>query len=104
MTNCLVPKGDFPIKITWILNGKSVIDLVGVSVLNTNRRSSQLSIDSVQAHHAGEYVCNATNPAGGTSYAATLNVNSTFTFFWPYVFRYVFSKSTSFLEFRNKSQ
>lgn len=80
MTNCLVPKGDFPIKIKWLLNKKPVIDIIGISILNTNRRSSQLSIDSVQAHHAGEYVCEATNSAGSTSYAAILNVNSMFIF------------------------
>lgn len=76
LVNCLVKKGDFPINITWTLNGIDVQDVVGVSSLNTNKRSNQLSIDSVQAHHAGEYICRATNPAGFTSYAAMLNVNS----------------------------
>lgn len=76
LVNCLVKKGDFPINITWTLNGIDVRDVVGVSVLNTNKRSSQLSIDSVQSHHAGEYVCTARNPAGFTSYVAVLNVNS----------------------------
>lgn len=80
MTYCLVPKGDVPIKITWFLNEIPVLNVVGVSVLN-GRRSSQLSIDSVQAHHAGEYICEAINSAGVTSYAATLNVNSTCVFF-----------------------
>lgn len=77
MTYCLVPKGDVPIKITWFLNGIPVVNIVGVSILNA-RRSSQLSIDSVQAHHAGEYTCKATNPAGAATNAAILNVNSMF--------------------------
>lgn len=75
MTNCLVNKGDFPIEITWTLNGKSIENLMGLTIINANRRSSQLNIESVQAQHAGEYVCLAKNSAGTTHHSAYLHVN-----------------------------
>lgn len=74
---CTVSKGDFPIEIGWLLNNRPVTDLDGISVMRTNKRISQLSIDSVQAHHCGDYVCIAKNKAGSTSYTATLHVNGT---------------------------
>lgn len=76
MTNCLVMKGDLPIKFLWNLNGKPVEEVHGVSVTNL-KRSSQLSIESVSSEHAGEYTCIANNSAGYSSYTAVLNVNGT---------------------------
>nr|XP_015838893.1 PREDICTED: Down syndrome cell adhesion molecule isoform X21 [Tribolium castaneum] len=72
---CTVSKGDFPIEITWRLNNRSIEAYQGISVLRTNKRISQLSIDSVQAEHAGEYTCLAKNPAGITHQSAILHVN-----------------------------
>lgn len=75
LVSCVVNKGDFPINITWTLNSKAINTFEGVSVLNTNKRISQLSIDSVQAVNAGEYVCTARNNAGYVSHSAYLRVN-----------------------------
>ena len=36
---------------------------------------SLLSIDSVAAHHAGQYICIATNKAGSSKRSAILTVN-----------------------------
>lgn len=72
---CTVSKGDIPIKIFWILNGKDVNSYEGISVIRTNKRISQLSIDSASAEHSGEYVCVAENSAGKTSHSAALHVN-----------------------------
>jgi hypothetical protein len=78
---CMVNKGDFPLKIKWTLNGHSLDQVDGITALQTNKRLSQLNIDSVQAHHSGKYVCSAKNPAGTVSYSAYLHVNGTYTLF-----------------------
>lgn len=72
---CTVTKGDFSIEINWTLEGRNVEEIPGISVMRTNKRISQLSIDSVQAQHAGEYVCAARNPAGTVSLSTVLHVN-----------------------------
>lgn len=72
---CTVSKGDFPIQIVWMLNGRLITDYSGISVARTNKRISQLSIDSVQAEHSGDYVCIASNAAGNASHSTTLKVN-----------------------------
>ncbi|XP_044270333.1 Down syndrome cell adhesion molecule-like protein Dscam2 isoform X47 [Tribolium madens] len=72
---CTVNKGDFPITISWSLNNRSVETIQGITVMRTNKRISQLSIDSVQAEHAGEYTCIAKNSAGITHQSAVLHVN-----------------------------
>lgn len=79
---CTVSKGDFPIDITWMLNGRAITDYAGISVARTNKRISQLSIDSVQAEHAGEYVCTARNAVGFTNHSTNLHVNGTHEKLW----------------------
>lgn len=73
-TNCAVTKGDFPIKITWLFNGKPIESVHGVTTSHVNKRISTLSIESVAAEHAGVYTCRARNKAGSAEYSATLNV------------------------------
>lgn len=83
---CTVHKGDLPIQISWFLNNQSAETLQGISIMRTNKRISQLSIDSVQAEHSGEFTCQARNKAGITKYSANLHVNGTlldlFVFYW----------------------
>jgi hypothetical protein len=75
---CTVSKGDFPIAIVWTLSNRSIESFQGISVMRTNKRISQLSIDSVQAEHAGEYTCSAKNSAGTAHHSAILHVNGIF--------------------------
>lgn len=75
--NCAVTKGDFPIEIVWLFNGKPIDSSHSLTVGYMNKRISTISIESVSAEHAGEYTCIAKNPAGTVSYSATLNVNGT---------------------------
>lgn len=75
---CTIAKGDFPLEIHWTLEGHNVEKVPGISVMRTNKRISQLSIDSVQAEHAGEYVCFAKNPVGIVSLSTVLHVNGIF--------------------------
>lgn len=72
---CMVSKGDFPLQITWTHNSLPIASSDGVAVAKTSKRVSQLTIDSVQAIHAGDYTCTARNKAGEASYTAVLNVN-----------------------------
>lgn len=72
---CTVHKGDFPIGIKWTLNKQPVKEIDGINVMLTNKRISQLSIETVSAEHAGEYECVAKNAAGISSHKANLSVN-----------------------------
>lgn len=74
---CTVNKGDFPLNITWVLNEKPVTNINGINVLKTNKRISQLSIESISAEHVGEYICIASNIAGTITHSAYLHVNGT---------------------------
>lgn len=46
-----------------------------IIVTETGKRTKQLTIDSVDARHAGEYTCIASNIAGSVSRTAVLAVN-----------------------------
>lgn len=73
--SCAVSKGDMPLEISWKHNSYSISPGEGITTSRTSKRISQLSIDSVQATHAGEYTCTAKNKAGEASHTAVLNVN-----------------------------
>ena len=77
VATCAVTKGDFPIKIHWTLNNQALSDFRTISIMN-NKRASQLTIESVEHHLAGEYRCIAENRAGTAEFATYLNVNGTF--------------------------
>lgn len=72
-------KGDNPIEIQWTLNGEKITIEThpDIMISSNSRKISFLVIDSVAAHHAGEYTCVANNSAGSASRSATLAVNGT---------------------------
>lgn len=72
---CSVNKGDLPIHIIWLHNNETVSENEGISIMQVNKKISTLSIDSVQAEHAGMYTCIAKNSAGYASHSAELKVN-----------------------------
>lgn len=77
---CNVLKGDNPIDIHWTLNGQ-LIDQKNqpdIHVSMSGKKLSLLVIDSVAAHHAGEYTCIAKNLAGTSSRSTVLAVNGTY--------------------------
>lgn len=74
---CSVYKGDLPLHITWLLNGKPALEYQGITVNLVNKKLSTLTIDSIDAVHAGQYACLAKNLAGESSFTATLLVNGT---------------------------
>ncbi|XP_050305214.1 cell adhesion molecule Dscam2 isoform X35 [Anthonomus grandis grandis] len=71
---CSISKGDFPLKIMWLFNGKPIDSLHGATVGQTNKKVSTLTIDSVESIHSGSYECVAENAAGRITYTADLNV------------------------------
>lgn len=73
--NCAISKGDFPFNFTWTLNGKPINSFDGITMVNTNKRNSQMTIEFTQAHHTGEFTCIAKNFVGEARYSAYLNVN-----------------------------
>lgn len=72
---CSVNKGDLPAEIIWTHNNKSVRADEGINIMKMSRKISMLSIESVQAEHAGEYRCIVKNPAGIAIHSAYLHVN-----------------------------
>lgn len=72
---CMVLKGDLPIKIFWMHNNASIKELPDVNIIKTSARISTLNIESVNANHRGTFQCVASNSAGRSDYAAELNVN-----------------------------
>ncbi|XP_071455023.1 cell adhesion molecule Dscam1 [Hetaerina americana] len=72
---CIVFKGDLPVFISWMLNGKELTQGNGVSIAKMNQRTSVLSIESVAGRHSGDYSCVAKNAAGYRNYTAHLSVN-----------------------------
>lgn len=74
---CTVSKGDYPLNITWFLNGRELRSGDGISISRNSRRVSSLTVDSVYEMHAGAYKCEASNFAGTASHTAVLKVNGT---------------------------
>lgn len=72
---CSVTKGDFPIQITWTLNGKPIHPIDGIVIAQMSKRISSLSVENAQDYHRGNYTCNAKNKAGYASHTATLKIN-----------------------------
>lgn len=71
---CSVTSGDFPIDIVWLLNGQPIDDGL-VSIGKMGKRLSILNIDAVNARHAGNYTCVASNLAGAVDQSDLLIVN-----------------------------
>lgn len=82
---CHVAKGDLPLKIKWLFNGKPLFAHLNILTSKLGDRSSFLTIPSVTAENSGGYTCDSWNDAGQYNYTATLNVlgiqiNSRFAF------------------------
>uniref|UniRef100_A0A1A9WR28 Ig-like domain-containing protein n=1 Tax=Glossina brevipalpis TaxID=37001 RepID=A0A1A9WR28_9MUSC len=72
---CIISSGDQPIDIEWLFNDYGLSSYSGVTVLKNSKRTSVLTIDSVQARHAGNYTCKARNHAAAVNYTAELVIN-----------------------------
>lgn len=70
-------KGDTPISLKWLFEGRHLEVGDGVGITALGDRVSALTIPAVRGEHAGEYACVADNPAGSARHSAHLKVNGT---------------------------
>lgn len=73
--SCFVVEGDSPLDISWSFQGVDVLMRFGISTTKVGKKASMMVIDSASFHHQGNYTCTATNPAGVSTYAASLQVH-----------------------------
>lgn len=74
---CSISTGDMPLKFMWMLNGKPLRNIQGVNIGSFGKKSSVISIDSLDEHHAGNYTCIVKNKAGVSSFRSELIVKGT---------------------------
>ena len=72
--NCVVIKGDSPVKIEWLFNGRRIRTNDGLTIANTGQKMSLMFIESIQPRHAGNYTCIARNNAGSVEHTSLLKV------------------------------
>lgn len=72
---CHASKGDLPLTIKWLHNGRPMFSHLGVLTNKIGDRISLLTISSVKDQNSGEYTCVAENQAGHVNYTARLYVN-----------------------------
>lgn len=77
---CAISDGDLPLNIFFTYNNQPITPDMDVTVSKLGKRTSVLTIDSVNGHHAGSYTCHGKNDAGGTSYSTELKVIGAFLF------------------------
>lgn len=96
---CTISGGDLPIEVIWKLNGEKIPSSIDVSLTKVGKRMNGLMIESVTAHHAGNYTCLARNKAGEAEYSSALFVIGLFR--RPEFLRFS-SLSQNFLSHRNR--
>ncbi|XP_044249293.1 cell adhesion molecule Dscam1 isoform X2 [Drosophila takahashii] len=72
--HCSVPGGDLPLTIDWTLDGQQISEDLGITTARVGRRGSVLTIEAVEASHAGNFTCHARNLAGHQQFTTPLNV------------------------------
>ena len=74
---CVITKGDLPLDIAFGFQGNTIAPSEDIVISASGKRAKQITIESVNAKHAGEYTCIAANLAGTTTRTAALSVNGT---------------------------
>lgn len=72
--SCAVTDGDLPLEIYWTFNNHPVANEEDVIIAKLGKRSSVLTIESVNGRHAGNISCHARNSAGRGSFSTELKV------------------------------
>lgn len=73
---CMITKGDLPLRVKWSLNGELVKNGVnGIVIAKISPRLSTLSIESMNSFHRGNFMCIAENAAGASNFTTELRVN-----------------------------
>jgi hypothetical protein len=76
---CLVTKGDTPLKIVWFKDEDEVLnlELPALMVRKLGEFSSTLLIEQLSMEHGGRYTCKASNRASEATHSVVLAVNGT---------------------------
>ncbi|XP_055593970.1 cell adhesion molecule Dscam2 isoform X19 [Uranotaenia lowii] len=72
--SCIVTKGDTPIDIGWLYNGRRIASNDGILISKSGHKVSMLTIEAVHSRHAGNYTCHAANRAGSVEQTSLLKV------------------------------
>lgn len=72
---CSVTRGDLPLSITWLKDGRSMGPSERVTVTNMDQFNSILMIESLSPDHNGNYSCVARNVAAEVSHTQRLVVH-----------------------------
>lgn len=72
---CSVTRGDQPVRITWLKDGRSLGPSERVSITNVDQFNSMLMIEKLSPDHNGNYSCVASNPAAEVSHTQQLVVH-----------------------------
>ncbi|XP_034940449.1 Down syndrome cell adhesion molecule-like protein Dscam2 isoform X4 [Chelonus insularis] len=72
---CSVTRGDQPVRITWLKDGRALGPSERVSITNVDQYNSILMIESLSPDHNGNYSCVASNPAAEVSHMQQLVVH-----------------------------
>ena len=72
---CSVTRGDLPLSISWLKDGRSMGPSERVSVTNMDQYNSILMIESLSPDHNGNYSCVARNLAAEVSHTQRLVVH-----------------------------
>lgn len=78
--NCMISKGDLPLKIEWMHNGYPIpkqSSTSGINIMNMSVRLSTLNFEYIRGEHRGNFTCVASNKAGRAEFTAELNINGT---------------------------
>jgi hypothetical protein len=70
---CSVINGDSPFTFEWLFQNRSIASSFDLRI-ETSKKSSTLTIDSVSAKHSGEYMCRVVNRAGFAAITTALVV------------------------------
>ncbi|XP_076348173.1 cell adhesion molecule Dscam1-like [Tachypleus tridentatus] len=69
---CSVTKGDTPIRISWLKDGKTIPSHLEVTESTIDEFSTFLKFHRLQLRHSGNYTCVAENMAESTNYTAPM--------------------------------
>ena len=72
---CHASKGDLPLTIKWLHNGRPMFAHLGALTSKIGDRISLLTIPSVKDVNAGDYTCSVENRGGKVNYTSRLYVN-----------------------------
>ncbi|XP_049775018.1 Down syndrome cell adhesion molecule-like protein 1 homolog isoform X1 [Schistocerca cancellata] len=72
---CIISKGDFPVSIRWLKDGKAIPHGQGITEKTIDDYSSTLSFNGLAVNHSGNYTCQASNAAAITNYTVPIIVN-----------------------------